>query len=168
MHREQNRYLWGVVSEPRRRGDAPLGSLAFLVPDSRTPQARGCTVRGYAMSAVTFPNPAGAGMHREGRRREREERTEPRRRGDAPATAESNNSLTLRTPQARGCTAGDSYFCSPMVSNPAGAGMHRRLHFHVIRIDPEPRRRGDAPLAHGASRSYAYRTPQARGCTALV
>ena len=132
----------------------------------RTPQARGCTADAVAAGFNRVPNPAGAGMHRNGARIRISASAEPRRRGDAPPRGHRSFAIVARTPQARGCTEYPGYAMRLVNPNPAGAGMHRLLLVARIRQETEPRRRGDAPLCSKWERQAVHRTPQARGCTA--
>ena len=147
MHRENMRQSRAANTEPRRRGDAPLKECKAALKEYRTPQARGCTAMYYTYTNGQF--------------------TEPRRRGDAPTEAGAQCASLNRTPQARGCTAFDWPLIARLFPNPAGAGMHRSLSAAPYALDPEPRRRGDAPGSLSVDTLSTHRTPQARGCTGL-
>ena len=176
-------------TEPRRRGDAPPWCDVLPECFGRTPQARGCTGFMKKEPVSNLPNPAGAGMHRGINSHHPNLYSEPRRRGDAPEFAGTQDFAGLRTPQARGCTGQTIFGLETKFPNPAGAGMHRAGVTPRYSAPSEPRRRGDAPAAFAESpfswvpnpagagmhrrfqlhgKKLTARTPQARGCTARV
>ena len=151
MHRLKNDGDIFEFTEPRRRGDAPVPTIAGAADGYRTPQARGCTARDLDQSFTAGPNPAGAGMHRRKRSSYGGRRSEPRRRGDAPPLPASWNLASRRTPQARGCTGFVHIVDAAREPNPAGAGMHRRRPKRWPPNASEPRRRGDAPFSQSGA-----------------
>ena len=167
MHRLECSQCHASAAEPRRRGDAPQSKITPWVRLDRTPQARGCTVDECRATWVSNPNPAGAGMHRFGQNYSAVANAEPRRRGDAPSLTELLTTALIRTPQARGCTVKFAKLVRLVRPNPAGAGMHRSCASIRRCSQPEPRRRGDAPLSVSGLLRGDIRTPQARGCTAF-
>ena len=149
MHRLLMVLAAHMRTEPRRRGDAPPWCDVLPECFGRTPQARGCTGFMKKEPVSNLPNPAGAGMHRGINSHHPNLYSEPRRRGDAPEFAGTQDFAGLRTPQARGCTGQTIFGLETKFPNPAGAGMHRAGVTPRYSAPSEPRRRGDAPKKNG-------------------
>ena len=110
---------------PRRRGDQPaLADLLVQLP-ARSPQARGSTAAPDVTRARSEAFPAGAGINRDRARCAACVHRVPRRRGDQPIRHDTQTTVGLRSPQARGSTATDRRASGYAGAFPAGAGINR-------------------------------------------
>ena len=105
MHRTDRSSAGSESGFPRRRGDAPFLRNQSLAVSRFPPQARGCTDADSPLMLTDSVSPAGAGMHPDEDRGDRERDGFPRRRGDAPYAAAATTGSARFPPQARGCTA---------------------------------------------------------------
>ena len=154
-----------VSPEPRLRGDGPRCPTEDPERESRTPPTRGWT------SALPSPyfhrcqNPAYAGMDPARKSSKRALRSEPRLRGDGPATGRGSITCIARTPPTRGWTFHMPHHLLVSTQNPAYAGMDLPCEVLKRCRNTEPRLRGDGPTSRRAPRRAVRRTPPTRGWT---
>ncbi len=105
MHRSSAPAARQQGAVPRMRGDAPPRERKRRPGRPRSPHARGCTGFRAGVPDGAGPFPACAGMHRQRSQPSFGACPVPRMRGDAPARYQVGETLTPRSPHARGCTS---------------------------------------------------------------